>query len=171
MREFLSVWIAIASIALLSALQIGCEFQWYDFELFPDRLCLSGVEVIEIISVSAGAGFLIFLVMEGIGMIFAQIWLRKEREIIRIREEAAEQLRRSEQLRRENAERAEQTLRENVERAEQLRREDAERAERLRREDIERALQRERELIDLIKELTKNSTRDDPSGDEGPAEA
>ncbi len=82
-------------------------------------------------------------------MIFAQIWLRKEREIIRIREEAAEQLRRSEQLRRE----------------------DAERAERLRREDAERALQRERELIDLIKELTKNSIRNDSSVDEGPAEA
>ncbi len=104
-------------------------------------------------------------------MIFAQIWLRKEREIIRIREEAAEQLRRSEQLRREDAERAERLRREDAERAEQTLRENAERAEQLRREDAERALQRERELIDLIKALTKNSIRDDPSGDEDLAEA
>ena len=108
---------AVAVSVSVAAILLDCGSERYRFVWFNPAWCPTTVQIVEDVSVSAGVGFLAFLVLEGIGMIIASMWLERERK-------------EAEQRRREEAERAEQRRREEAERAEQQRREEAERAER-----------------------------------------
>ena len=173
LRLFSGGGAAVVAIAV-AAILLDCEFERVIIVGFNAAWCSPTVRIAGAVSVSAGVGFLAFLILEGNGMILASMWLerkRKEAEQQRVEEERLrrEEAERAEQLRREEAERSErriaaaERMAEAAERradaAEQLRREEAERnermaeaaerradaAEQLRREESERAERRRRE--------------------------
>ena len=100
--------------------------------------CARGSQIAGDMSVGAGVGFVVFLFMEVIGMVFAQIYRdRQRREIAELRVEVSEQKRRAEvaELKAEVAEQSRRAevaeLSRRIEVAEQSRRAEAERAARL----------------------------------------
>ena len=166
---------ALAGSAVVFAILTRCESGAYYFPPFRTSSCETWSQSFGFLSTSAGVGFLIFLMMEVVTMIFAQMW--KERQIDRAerREEMAEIARMV-----EVTERMMEVTERRAEMAEQARREDAERAARMvevtermadaaerraelseqaRREDADRAERRELLLIELIKSL-KNGKDD-----------
>ena len=141
---------ALAGSAAVFAILTRCESGAYYFPPFGTIRCEPWSQSFGFLSTSAGVGFLIFLTMEVVTMIFAQMW--KERQIDRAerREEMAEIARMV-----EVTERMVNLAERRAELAELARREDAERAER-REEAAER---RELLLLELIKSL-KNGKDD-----------
>ena len=162
---------ALAGSAVVFAILTRCESGAYYFPPLGTMRCEPWSQSFGFLSTSAGVGFLIFLTMEVVTMIFAQMW--KERQIDRAerREEMAEIARMVEVTERmmevterradatermvEVTERRADAAERRAEMAELARREDAERAER-REEAAER---REQLLIELIKSL-KNGKDD-----------
>ena len=134
---------ALAAAAVVFAILTRCESGAHYFPPLGTMRCASWSESFGFLSTSAGVGFLIFLTMEVVTMIFAQMW--KERQIDRAerREEMAEIAR----------------MVEVTERMVNLAERRAEMAEQARREDAERAERREQLLIELIKSL-KNGKDD-----------
>ena len=139
---------ALAGSVAVFAILTRCESGAYYFPPFGTMRCASWSESFGFLSTSAGVGFLIFLTMEVVTMIFAQMW--KERQIDRAERQAEAAERRA-----EAAERQADAAERRAELAELARREDAERAER-REEAAER---RELLLINLIESL-KNGKDD-----------
>ena len=153
---------ALAGSAAVFAILTRCESGAYYFPPFRMSLCEPWSQSFGFLSTSAGVGFLIFLTMEVVTMIFAQMW--KERQIDRAERQAEAAERRA-----EAAERQADAAERRAELAELARREDAERAER-REEAAERraeaaerreeaAERRELLLINLIESL-KNGKDD-----------
>ena len=139
---------ALAASGVVFAILTRCESGAYYFPPFGTMRCEPWSQSFGFLSTSAGVGFLIFLTMEVVTMIFAQMW--KERQIDRAERQAEAAERRA-----EAAERQADAAERRAELAELARREDAERAER-RAEAAER---RELLLINLIESL-KNSKDD-----------
>ena len=139
---------ALAGSGVVFAILTRCESGAYYFPPLGTMRCEPWSQSFGFLSTSAGVGFLIFLTMEVITMIFAQMW--KERQIDRAERRA------------EAAERQAEAAERRAELAELARREDAERAER-REEAAERraeaAERRELLLIELIESL-KNGKDD-----------
>ena len=148
---------ALAGSVAVFAILTRCESGAYYFPPLGTMRCASWSESFGFLSTSAGVGFLIFLTMEDVTMIFAQMW--KERQIDRAerREEMAEIARMVEVTERmmEVTERRADATERMVEAAERR----AEMAEQARREDAERAERRELLLLELIKSL-KNGKDD-----------
>ena len=162
---------ALAGSAAVFAILTRCESGAYYFPPFGTMRCEPWSQSFGFLSTSAGVGFLIFLTMEVVTMIFAQMW--KERQIDRAerREEMAEIARMVEVTARmmevtermmevterradatermvEVTERRADAAERRAELAEQVRREDAERAERMadaaeRRAEISEQARRE----------------------------
>ena len=153
---------ALAGSAAVFAILTRCESGAYYFPPFGTMRCEPWSQSFGFLSTSAGVGFLIFLTMEVVTMIFAQMW--KERQIDRAERQADAAERRA-----EAAERQADAAERRAELAELARREDAERAERReeaaerraeaaeRREEV--AERRELLLINLIESL-KNGKDD-----------
>ena len=153
---------ALAGSAAVFAILTRCESGAHYFPPFGTMRCEPWSQSFDFLSTSAGVGFLIFLTMEVVTMIFAQMW--KERQIDRAERQAEAAERRA-----EAAERQADAAERRAELAELARREDAERAE--RREDAaerraeaaerreEAAERRELLLINLIESL-KNGKDD-----------
>ena len=139
---------ALAASGVVFAILTRCESGAYYFPPFGTMRCEPWSQSFGFLSTSAGVGFLIFLMMEVVTMIFAQMW--KERQIDRAERQAEAAERRA-----EAAERQADAAERRAELAELARREDAERAER-RAEAAER---RELLLINLIESL-KNGKDD-----------
>ena len=139
---------ALAGSVAVFAILTRCESGAYYFPPFGTMRCEPWSQSFGFLSTSAGVGFLIFLTMEVVTMIFAQMW--KERQIDRAERQAEAAERRA-----EAAERQADAAERRAELAELARREDAERAER-RAEAAER---RELLLINLIESL-KNGKDD-----------
>ena len=171
---------AVAVSVSVAAILLDCGFERYRLIGFNPAWCPATGEIVEAVSESAGVGFLAFLVLEGIGMIIASMWLEKERKAAE--QQRREEAERAEQLRREEAERAERMM-EALERAEQLRREEAERmmeaAER-RAEAAERmaeaaerraeaAERREERLLALLERRNGGSAQRDSEDESGVA--
>ena len=173
---------ALAAAGVVFALLTSCESGAYYFPPFGASMswCEPWSQSFGFLSTSAGVGFLVFLMMEVVTMILAQMWRDRQTDRAERREEMAEIARMVEATERmvevteRRAEMAEQARREDAERAarmveiaEQARREDAERAERranaaerraelaerARREEAERAERRESLLVELISSL------------------
>ena len=153
---------ALAGSAAVFAILTRCESGAHYFPPLGTMRCEPWSQSFGFLSTSAGVGFLIFLTMEVVTMIFAQMW--KERQIDRAERQAEAAERRA-----EAAERQADAAERRAELAEQARREDAERAER-REEAAERraeaaerreeaAERRELLLINLIESL-KNGKDD-----------
>ena len=170
---------ALAASVVVFAILMNCEYGAYVLPPFGAARCDRWSEEFDFLSTSAGVGFLVFLMLEVVTVILAQMWIDRQRdraerraemtEIARMAEAAMRMAEVTEQARREDAERAER----RAEMVEQARREDVERAERraeiaeqARREDVERAERqaeaaerRELRLIELIESL-KNGKDD-----------
>ena len=145
---------AVAVSVSVAAILLDCRFERYSIIGFNPAWCTPIVEIAESVSVSAGVGFLAFLVLEGFSMIIASMWLERERK-------AAEQRRREEAERAERmveaAERRAEAAERMAESAERQRREEAERAER-RAEAAER---REERLLALLERRNSGSAQRD----------
>ena len=151
---------AVVVSVSVAAILLDCRFERYSIIGFNPAWCTPTVEIAESVSVSAGVGFLAFLILEGFGMIIASMWLERERK-------------EAEQRRREEAERSERQRREEAERAEQLRREESERAER-RMETSERraeAAERMAEAAERRAEAAEIQRREESERAERMAEA
>ena len=172
---------AVVVSVSVAAILLDCGFERYRLIGFNPAWCPTTAEIVEAVSESAGVGFLAFLVLEGIGMIIASMWLEKERK-------AAEQLRReeaerAEQLRREEAERAERRMdaaerrAEAAERMAEVAERRAEAAERLRREEAasaerraEAAERREERLLALLERRNGGSAQRGSEDESGAAQ-
>ena len=167
---------ALAASGVVFAILTRCESGAYYFPPLGTMRCEPWSQSFGFLSTSAGVGFLIFLTMEVITMIFAQMW--KERQIDRAerREEMAEIARMV-----EVTERMMEVTERRAEMAEQARREDAERAARMvevtermadaaerraeiseqaRREDAERA-ERMTDAAERRAEISEQARRED----------
>ena len=163
---------ALAASAVVFALLTSCESGAYYFPPFGASMswCEPWSQSFGFLSTSAGVGFLIFLMMEVVTMILAQMWRDRQTDLAERRAEMAEIARMVEATERmvEVTERRADAAERRAEQAEQARREDAERAERMvemaeqaRREDAERSERREQLLVELIKSLRNG--KDDAS--------
>ena len=92
---------ALAASAVVFAILTRCESGAYYFPPFRMSLCEPWSQSFGFMSTSAGVGFLVFLMMEVVTMILAQMWRDRQTDRAERREEMAEQ------ARREDAERAE----------------------------------------------------------------
>ena len=119
---------ALAASVIVFAILMNCEYGAYVLPPFVAARCDRWLEDFGFLSTSAGVGFLVFLMLEVVTVILAQMWIDRQRDRSERREEAAER-------RAEAAERR------------------AELAEQARREDVERAERRELRLIELIESL------------------
>ena len=157
---------ALAASVGVFAILMSCEYGAYVLPRLVAARCDRWSEDFGFLSTSAGVGFLVFLTLEVVTVILAQMWKDRQLDRAERREEAAERraeaaermLELMEQARREDAERAErraEAAERRAELAEQARREDAERAER----QAEAAERRELRLIELIESL-KNGKDD-----------
>ena len=147
-----------ASVAVSAGLTLCETGAIYDMTPFGPS-CARGSQIAGNVSVGAGVGFVVFLVMEVIGMVFAQIYRDRQRresaelraEVAELKVEVAEQSRRAEvaelsrrldvselSRRAEAAELKTEAAELKAEAAEQSRRAEAERAARLELE-LERA--------------------------------
>ena len=161
---------ALAASVVVFASLTSCEHGAYSLPPFMPSWCAPWSQAFGFMSTSAGVGFLVFLMMEVITVILAQMWRDRQLDRAERREEAAE--RRADAAERgadaaerkaEVAERRAEATERMLELMEQSRREEAERAERReeaaarREEAIERreeaAAQREARLIELIESL------------------
>ena len=172
-----------ASVAVFATL-MNCEHGAYAHPLFGTSSCASWSQTFGFLSTSAGVGFLVFLMVEVVTVILAQMWIDRHRDRAERRADAAERQadaaerqtevaerqadaaeRRAEVAERqadaaerqvEAAERRAEAAERMMEQMEQARREDAERAER-REEAAER---RELRLIELIESLKNGKDND-----------
>ena len=166
---------SLAAAGVVFALLTSCESGAYYFPPFGASMswCEPWSQSFGFLSTSAGVGFLVFLMMEVVTMILAQMWRERQIDRAERREEAAERRADAAERQADAAERQAEAAERRAEQAEQARREDAERAERraelaeqARREDAERAERRadaaerrELLLIELIESL-KNGKAD-----------
>ena len=168
---------ALAASVVVFASLTSCEHGAYSLPPFSPSWCAPWTQAFGFMSTSAGVGFVVFLVMEVITVILAQMWRDRELDRAERREEAAERRADAAELRADIAERGAEAAERGAEAAErraetaergaeatermlelmeQSRREEAERAERreeaaARREEA--AAQREARLIELIESL------------------
>ena len=136
---------ALAASVVVFATLMNCEHGAYAIPIFGTSSCASWSQTFGFLSTSAGVGFLVFLTVEVVTVILAQMWIDKQRDRAERRAEAAERRAETAERRAEDFERMVKLM----EQMEQARREDAERAER-RAEAAER---RELRLIELIESL------------------
>ena len=168
---------ALAASVVVFATLMNCEYGAYALPMFRSSSCASWLQTFGFLSTSAGVGFLVFLTVEVVTVILAQMWIDKQRDRAERRAEAAERQADAAERRADTAERQAEVAERQVEVAEhradtaermmeqmeQARREDAERAERReeaaeRREEAadrraEAAERREMRLIELIESL------------------
>jgi len=157
---------ALAASAVVFASLTSCEHGAYSLPLFRSSWCAPWSQAFGFMSTSAGVGFVVFLMLEVITVILAQMWRDRQLDRAERRGESAERRADIAELRADIAEReAEAAAREErraevvermLELMEQSRRDEAERAERreeaaARREEA--AAQREARLIELIESL------------------
>ena len=64
---------AVAVSVSVAAVLLGCGSERYRLVGFNPEWCPTTVQIAEAVSVSAGVGFLAFLILEGIGMIIASM--------------------------------------------------------------------------------------------------
>ena len=161
---------ALAASVVVFASLTSCEHGAYSLPLFRTSWCAPWSQAFGFMSTSAGVGFVVFLTLEVITVILAQMWRDRQLDRAERKEEAAERRADIAELRADIAERgveaaergadaaerradaaergAEATER-MLELMEQSRRDEADRAE--RREEA--AAQREARLIELIESL------------------
>ena len=157
---------ALAASVVVFASLTSCEHGAYSLPLFRTSWCAPWSQAFGFMSTSAGVGFVVFLTLEVITVILAQMWRDRQLDRAERRADTAE-------LRAEIIERgadAAELMVKLLELLEQSRRDEAERAERReeaaerreeaaarREEAIERreeaAAQREARLIELIESL------------------
>ena len=157
---------ALAASVVVFASLTSCEHGAYSLPLFRTSWCAPWSQAFGFMSTSAGVGFVVFLTLEVITVILAQMWRDRQLDRAERRADTAE-------LRAEIIERgadAAELMVKLLELMEQSRREESERAERReeaaerreeaaarREEAIERreeaAAQREARLIELIESL------------------
>ena len=157
---------ALAASVVVFASLTSCEHGAYSLPLFRPSWCAPWTQAFGFMSTSAGVGFVVFLMLEVITVILAQMWRDRQLDRAERRADTAE-------LRAEIIERgadAAELMVKLLELMEQSRRDEAERAERReeaaerreeaaarREEAIERreeaAAQREARLIELIESL------------------
>ena len=146
---------ALVASAFVFASLTSCEHGAYSLPLFMPSWCAPWSQAFGFMSTSAGVGFVVFLTLEVITVILAQMWRDRQLDRAERRADTAE-------LRAEIIERgadASERMVKLLELLEQSRREDAERSERMmglleaaaRREEA--AAQREARLIELIESL------------------
>ena len=153
---------ALAASVVVFASLTSCEHGAYSLPLFRTSWCAPWSQAFGFMSTSAGVGFVVFLMLEVITVILAQMWRDRQLDRAERRADTAE-------LRAEIIERGADVSERMVillELLEQSRREDAERSERMmglleaaaRREEAaarreEAAAQREARLTELIESL------------------
>ena len=161
---------ALVASAVVFASLTSCEHGAYSLSLFRPSWCAPWTQAFGFLSTSAGVGFVVFLMLEVITVILAQMWRdrqldRAERreeaaerradaaergaEIAELRAEIAERGADAAERRADAAERGAEATERMLELMEQSRRDEADRAE--RREEA--AAQREARLIELIESL------------------
>ena len=150
---------ALAASVVVFASLTSCEHGAYSLPLFRSSWCAPWSQAFGFMSTSAGVGFVVFLTLEVITVILAQMWRDRQLDRAERRADTAE-------LRAEIIERGadaaelmvkllellEQSRRDEVERAER-REEAAERREEAAARREEAAAQREARLIELIESL------------------
>ena len=156
---------ALAASVVVFASLTSCEHGAYSLPLFRTSWCAPWSQAFGFMSTSAGVGFVVFLMLEVITVILAQMWRDRQLDRAERRGESAERRADIAELRADIAEReAEAAAREErraevvermLELMEQSRREESERAE--RREEA--AAQREARLIELIESLKNGKGR------------
>ena len=157
---------ALAASVVVFASLTSCEHGAYSLPLFMPSWCAPWSQAFGFMSTSAGVGFVVFLMLEVITVILAQMWIDRQRDLAERRGEAAERRADIAELRAdiaergaeaaERAERGAEVVERMLELMEQSRREEAERAARMeeaaaRREEA--AARREARLIELIESL------------------
>jgi len=140
---------ALAASAVVFASLTSCEHGAYSLPLFRSSWCATWTQAFGFMSTSAGVGFVVFLMLEVITVILAQMWRDRQLDRAERREEAAERRADAAERGADAAERKADAAERMLEMMEQARREEAERAE--RREEA--AAQREARLIELIESL------------------
>ena len=168
---------ALAASVVVFATLMNCEHGAYAHPLFRSSSCASWSQTFGFLSTSAGVGFLVFLTVEVVTVILAQMWRDRQRdraerqaETAERRADAAEQQAKTAERRADAVERQAETAERRADAAErqvevaerqaeaaERRAENAERMmeqmEQARREDADRAERRELRLIDLIESL------------------
>ena len=148
---------ALAASLAVFAILTRCEYGAYVvIPPFGASSCEQWSQTFGTLSTSAGVGFLVFLMVEVVTVILAQMWIDRQRdraerelEAAERKTEAAERKADFAELRAEIAERARREDAEHAERVERM----LEMMERARREDAERSERREERLIALIESL------------------
>ena len=149
---------ALAATAGVFAILMNCEYGAYVLPRLISARCDRWSEDFGFLSTSAGVGFLVFLTLEVVTVILAQMWIDRQREHAERRADVAERRAEMAEITRmaeaaahsaEVAMRMAEAAERRAEMAEQARREDAERAER----QAEAAERRELRLIELIESL------------------
>ena len=172
LRRLIPLGGALAASVVVFASLTSCEHGAYSLPLFRSSWCAPWSQAFGFLSTSAGVGFVVFLMLEVITVILAQMWRDRQLDRAERRGESAERRADIAELRADIAEReAEAAAREErraevvermLELMEQSRREEFERAER-REEAAERreeaAAQREARLIELIESLKNGKDR------------
>ena len=148
---------ALAAAAVVFAILMNCEYGAYVLPPFGTAQCDRWSEDFGFLSTSAGVGFLVFLMLEVVTVILAQMWIDRQRDLAEREAQAAERRAEMAEIARmaEAAARSAEAAMRMVAVTEQARREDAERAER----QAEAAERRELRLIELIESL-KNGKDD-----------
>ena len=158
LRRLIPLAGALAASVVVFASLTSCEHGAYSLPLFRTSWCAPWSQAFGFMSTSAGVGFVVFLMLEVITVILAQMWRDRQLDRAERRGESAERRADIAELRADIAER-EARRAEVVERMlelmEQSRREESERAE--RREEA--AAQREARLIELIEYLKNGKDR------------
>ena len=148
---------ALAASIAVFAILTRCEYGAYVvIPPFGASSCEQWSQTFGTLSTSAGVGFLVFLMVEVVTVILAQMWIDRQRDRAERELEAAERKAEAAERKAEiaelRAEIAERSLREEAERAERAERM-LEMMDQARREDAERAERREERLIELIESL------------------
>ena len=135
---------ALVASVVVFAILMNCEYGAYVFPRLVSARCDRWLEDFGFLSTSAGVGFLVFLMLEVVTVILAQMWIDRQRDLAEREAQAAERRAEMTEIARmaEAAARSAEAAMRMVAVTEQARREDAERAER-----------RELRLIELIESL------------------
>ena len=161
---------AVVVSVSVAAILLDCGFERYRLIGFNPAWCPTTAEIVKAVSESAGVGFLAFLVLEGIGMIIASMWLEKERKAAE--QQRREEAERAERQRREEAERAERRMDAAERRAEAAERmaEVAERMAEAAERRAEAAERREERLLALLERRNGGSAQRDSEDESGIAQ-
>ena len=144
LRRLIPLAGALAASVVVFASLTSCEHGAYSLPLFRTSWCAPWSQAFGFMSTSAGVGFVVFLMMEVITVILAQMWRDRQLDRAEHREEAAERRAEIAELKAEIAERGADAAERRADAAErgadavermlgmmeQSRREESERAER-----------------------------------------